>query len=47
MMELLEGQTLADEIRKGPVEIERLMSIAIEITDALDSAHSKGIVHRI
>ncbi len=46
VMELLEGQTLADEIRKGPVEIERLMSIAIEITDALESAHSKGIVHR-
>src|SRR5688572_29974382 len=46
VMELLEGQTLTELIRSGPVPIQRLVSIAIEITDALESAHAKGIVHR-
>jgi serine/threonine protein kinase/Tfp pilus assembly protein PilF len=46
VMELLEGETLAEQIRRGPMEIGRLVSVAIEIADALESAHSKGIVHR-
>jgi serine/threonine protein kinase/Tfp pilus assembly protein PilF len=46
VMELLEGETLGDVIRRGPIEISRLIAIAIEITDALESAHAKGIVHR-
>jgi len=46
VMELLEGETLADVIRSGPVEIGLLVGIAIEIADALESAHAKGIVHR-
>src|SRR5688500_1430675 len=46
VMELLEGETLAEQIRRGPMEIGRLVTVAIEIADALESAHSKGIVHR-
>jgi len=45
-MELLEGETLADRIRKGPFEIGPLLELGIQIADALESAHAKGIVHR-
>jgi len=46
VMELLEGQTLAQMIGGRPVEIENLLTLAIQIGDALESAHAKGIVHR-
>ena len=45
-MELLEGETLAERIRKGPFEIGPLLDLGIQIADALESAHAKGIVHR-
>jgi len=45
-MELLEGETLADRIRKGPFEIVPLLDLGIQVADALESAHAKGIVHR-
>ena len=46
VMELLEGQTLAQMMGRQPLEIEKLLGLAIQISDALESAHSKGIVHR-
>jgi serine/threonine protein kinase/Tfp pilus assembly protein PilF len=46
VMELLEGETLSQLIATRPTEIHRLLDLAIQITDALESAHAKGIVHR-
>src|SRR6266508_889508 len=45
-MELLEGQTLSAMISSGPLELGTLLDLAIQIADALESAHGKGIVHR-
>jgi Tol biopolymer transport system component len=45
-MELLEGHTLRTLIENKPLKIEKLLDFATQISDALDAAHSKGIVHR-
>lgn len=46
VMELLDGESLADRIRRGPLDIESVLTLGVQIVDALESAHSKGIVHR-
>jgi len=45
-MELLEGQSLDQRIASGPILIDKLLDIAIQLADALDAAHAKGIIHR-
>jgi eukaryotic-like serine/threonine-protein kinase len=46
VMEYLEGETLAQRLLKGSLPIEQVLQYAIEISDALDKAHRKGITHR-
>jgi len=46
VMEHLEGETLADRLKKGPVPVEQALELATEVADALDKAHRMGIVHR-
>ncbi len=45
-MELLQGQTLRERIAEGPLPTNELIRIGIQVADALDAAHKKGIVHR-
>ena len=46
VLELIEGETLADRIARGPLPVEEALDIANYICEALEAAHEKGIVHR-
>ena len=46
VMEYIEGETLAQRLQKGSLPIQQVLQYAIEISDALDKAHRKGITHR-
>jgi serine/threonine protein kinase/Tfp pilus assembly protein PilF len=46
VMELLEGETLAQKMGRQPMDLDKLLPLGLQIADALESAHSKGIVHR-
>src|SRR6202008_2654056 len=46
VMELLDGRSLDKHIARSPLELQEFLALAIQIADALDAAHSKGIIHR-
>ena len=46
VLELVEGATLADRIRQGPLPLNEALTIARQTADALEAAHAKGIIHR-
>ena len=46
VMEFLQGESLAERLRKGPLPPDQVLTIAIEIADALEKAHRAGVVHR-
>src|SRR5438132_2990403 len=46
VMEYLEGETLAERLKKGPLPLNQVLQFAIEFSDALDKAHRKGVTHR-
>ena len=46
VMELLEGETLADRLKKGPLSLKQALQYGLEIAEVLETAHSNGIVHR-
>ena len=46
VLELVEGETLAERIERGPIPVEEALNIAKSICEALEAAHEKGIIHR-
>ncbi len=46
VLELIEGDDLSDRIAKGPIPLEEVLKIALQIAEALEAAHEKGIIHR-
>src|SRR5213594_2124547 len=46
VLELVEGQTLAERIKRGPIPVDESLVIAKQICEALEAAHEKGIIHR-
>jgi serine/threonine protein kinase len=46
VMELMKGETLRDRLNRGAVKVHQLLDVGIEVADALQSAHSDGIIHR-
>ena len=46
VLELVEGETLAERVKRGPIPIDEALSIAKNICEALEAAHEKGVIHR-
>jgi serine/threonine protein kinase len=46
VLELVEGETLSDKLKRGPIPVEESLKLALQISEALDAAHEKGIIHR-
>src|SRR5215468_3672769 len=46
VMELIDGETLADRIARGPIPVDEALPIAKQIAEALEAAHEQGIIHR-
>ena len=46
VLELIEGPTLADRIKQGPIPLDEALPIAKQIAEALEAAHEQGIIHR-
>jgi len=46
VMELLEGESLKQRLRKGPIPATELLELGVQACDALEAAHAKGIIHR-
>ena len=46
VLELVEGDTLADQIKRGAIPIEESLKLALQIAEALEAAHEKGVIHR-
>ena len=46
VLELIEGPTLADRIKQGAIPVEESLTLALQIAEALEAAHEKGVIHR-
>lgn len=46
VLELVEGETLADRLKRGPIPVEEALGLAMQIIDALEAAHEKRVIHR-
>src|SRR6058998_3554331 len=46
VMELVEGETLAERLKRGPMSVEEALRIGLQIATAVEAAHEKGVVHR-
>ena len=46
VLEMVEGDTLADQIKAGPIPVEESLKLGLQIAEALEAAHEKGVIHR-
>jgi serine/threonine protein kinase len=46
VLELVEGETLADRLNRGPIPVEEALKLALQMAEALEAAHEKGVIHR-